>query len=273
MVLEGLIKPFKAEKRPLEMFFIGILFSSIAIILSIFVFEPYSSIVSIALTAIVCVPLIYGVIKMEERKSMEMKKESLLVKEHGRALMFFLFLFLGFVVSFALWYIFLPEAYVAEVFNVQTETISRVWSSSDVTGAVVNQTYGVLDLLRHNTKVLFFCLIFAFFYGFGAIFILTWNASVIGAAVGDMARSTMHTGFISSISAGLLRYTIHGIPEIIAYFTAGLAGGIISIAVINHDFKSEKFKNVIKDSLDLVAVSLALLVAAAFLEVFVSPLV
>ena len=273
MVLEGLVKPFKAEKRPSEMFFIGLLFSSIAIILSLFVFEPYSSIVSIALTAIVCVPLIYGVIRMEERKSMEIKREALLVKEHGRALMFFLFLFLGFVVSFALWYTFLPQAYVEEVFDVQTETISSVWSSNSATGAAVSQVDGVFDLLGHNVKVLFFCMIFAFFYGFGAIFILTWNASVIGAAVGDIVRSSMHTGFISSISASLLKYMIHGIPEIMAYFTAGLAGGIISIAVINHDFKSEKFKNVIKDSLDLIAVSFAFLVAAAFLEVFVSPLV
>ena len=82
MVLEGLIKPFKAEKQPVDMFFIGILFSSIAILLSLFIFSPYSSIVSIALTSMVCVPLIYGIIKMEERKSMEIKKELVLVKAH-----------------------------------------------------------------------------------------------------------------------------------------------------------------------------------------------
>ena len=271
MVLEGLIKPFKAEKKPFELFFIGIIFSSIAIILSISVFSPYSSIVSIALTAIVCVPLIYGIIKMEERKSMEIKREFVLVKEHGRALLFFLFLFLGFVVSFALWYVFLPDAHLSEVFSVQSETISGVWS--DVTGAAASPTKAVTGLLVHNTKVLFFCLLFAFFYGFGAIFILTWNASVIGAAIGDTVRSSVGVGFFSSISAGLLKYLIHGIPEIVAYFTAGLAGGIISIAVINHDFKSPMFKHVLKDSIDLIVISLLLLVAAAVLEVFVSPLV
>jgi len=271
MVVEGIIQPFKAEKRPFEMFFLGILFSSVAILLSIFVFSPYSSIVSIALTAIVCVPLVYGVIRLEEKKSLEIKKEYLLIKAHGRALMFFCFLFLGFVVSFALWYLFLPQAYVSEVFSVQTETISGV--AEKVTGAVVNPLKSVTGLVAHNTKVLLFCLFFAFFYGFGAVFILTWNASVIGTAIGDTIRSTVSSGFLSSVSSGILMYMIHGIPEIFAYFTAGLAGGIISIAVINHDFRSPDFKNVLKDSFGLIAISFALIVIAALLEVFVSPMV
>jgi uncharacterized membrane protein SpoIIM required for sporulation len=269
MVLEGLIQPFAAEKRPFELFFLGIIFSSVAIMLSLFIFSPHSSIVSISLTAIVCVPVIYGVIKLEEKKSLEIKKELVLVKEHGKALLFFMFLFLGFVMSFTLWYLFLPEAYVSEVFSVQTATIAGAQGS--VTGAAVSTTKAVSSLLVHNTKVLLFCLLFAFFYGFGAIYILTWNASVIGAAIGDAIRASLGGGFFSVISAGLFRYLLHGIPEIVAYFTAGLAGGIISIAVINHDFKSPGFKNVLRDSMDLILVSLLLLVVAALIEVFISP--
>jgi hypothetical protein len=33
--------------------------------------------------------------------------------------------------------------------------------------------------------------------------------------------------YFSHISYGLLMYALHGIPEILAYFVAGLAGGII----------------------------------------------
>jgi uncharacterized membrane protein SpoIIM required for sporulation len=271
MVLEGLIKPFIAEKKPYELFFLGLLVSSVAIVLSIFIFAPYSSIVAICLTAIVCIPLIYGVIRIEERKSMEMTKESLLVKEHGRALLFFIFLFLGFVVSFALWYAFLPETQMSQVFAVQTDTITDVWS--DVTGQVTSPIGEVAQLFAHNFKVLMFCLLFAFFFGFGAIFILTWNASVIGAAIGDTIRPHLGGSFVSAVSASLARYLIHGLPEIGAYFTAGLAGGIISIAVVNHDFRSQKFKHVISDSLGLVLLSVGLLVTAAFLEAYVSPLV
>ncbi len=269
MVLEGMIEPFKAEKRPFELFFLGIIFSSAAILLSLFIFSPYSSLVSIALSAIVCVPIIYGVIKLEEKKSLEIKKEYILLKEHSRALMFFMFLFLGFVASFTLWYLFLPQAYVDELFTVQTETITG--AQDNITGAATNPLKNMAELISHNTKVMLFCLFFAFFYGFGAIFILTWNASVIGAAIGNTIRSTISEGFISSISTSILRYMTHGIPEIAAYFTAGLAGGIISIAVIKHDWRSPDFRNVIKDSVDLIVLSFVILVVAAGLEVFVSP--
>jgi uncharacterized membrane protein SpoIIM required for sporulation len=270
MVLEGLIKPLTAEKRPFELFFLGIIFSSVAIVLGLSIFSPHASIVTITLTSMVCIPIIYGVIKLEEKKSLEIVKESVLVKEHGRALVFFLFLFLGFVVSFSLWYVFLPEAALSEVFSVQTATISGVQDS--VSGKAIGIGEAFSTLLVHNIKVLLFCLLFAVFYGFGAIFILTWNASVIGAAIGDLVRSNLDVGFFSAITAGMFKYMTHGIPEIIAYFTASLAGGIISIAVVNHDFKSPMFKHVIMDSLDLVLLSLVLLVAAAGLEVFVSPL-
>ncbi|MBW2964498.1 stage II sporulation protein M [Candidatus Woesearchaeota archaeon] len=270
MVLEGLIEPFKAEKRPFEMFFLGILFSSVAIVLGLFVFSPYSSIVCIALTALVCVPIVYGVLKLEEKNSLQIMKEYLLVKAHGRAVLFFLFLFLGFVVSFTLWYLFLPDAYLNEVFLAQSSTIAGI-SGTEATGAVVGPAEEVLELVLHNSKVLLFCLFFAFFYGFGAIFILTWNASVIGAAIGDTIRSTISSGFFSSISSSIMRYMTHGIPEVVGYFTAGIAGGIISVAVINHDWNSPHFRNIIKDSTDLILISLACITVAAVLEVFVSP--
>jgi len=54
-----------------------------------------------------------------------------------------------------------------------------------------------------------------------------------------------------------------------AYFVAGLAGGIISIALIKHNFKEDK---VFIDALDLILISLGILVVAGFVEVFVTPL-
>jgi uncharacterized membrane protein SpoIIM required for sporulation len=115
-------------------------------------------------------------------------------------------------------------------------------------------------------------LLFAFFYGVGAIFILTWNASVIGAAIGNFVNSNIGGSYFTSISMGLLRYSIHGLPEMLAYFMAGLAGSIISIAIIRHDFGSGKFKHILIDSLDMIFLSVFVLFIAALLEVFVTPM-
>ena len=108
--------------------------------------------------------------------------------------------------------------------------------------------------------------IFSLIFGAGAIFILAWNASVIGAAIGIFTKSN-----ISNLPLGLARYMIHGIPEIGSYFTGALAGGIISVAIINHDVKSEKFWTILQDSLNLVIFAVVLLFVAALIEVFITP--
>ena len=103
-------------------------------------------------------------------------------------------------------------------------------------------------------------------FGAGAIFILAWNASVISAAIGIFSKSDL-----TNLPLGLVRYMVHGIPEIGAYFAGALAGGIISIAVIKHDINSEKFWIILQDSLNLVILSVVVLFLAALMEVFITP--
>ena len=63
----------------------------------------------------------------------------------------------------------------------------------------------------------------------------------------------------------------HGFFEILAYFIGGLAGGIISVAVINHNVDSDKFVHILKDSIDLFLLAIIMLVFAALIEVFITP--
>jgi len=271
MVIESLINPLKAERDPWEMFFVGAFYSSIAILLSLWVFKPYASLVMVFLTVIACVPIIYSTIKLEEQKDLEIESEKVLIKEHGRALSFFVFMFLGMTIAFTLWYVFLPTNLTNELFSIQTKTISDI--NTQITGQSINQFTLFSKIFLNNIKVLIFCLIFAFIYSFGAIFILTWNASVIGAAIGNFVRSNVSSAshYFEITSLGILRYMIHGIPEILAYFIGGLAAGIISVAVIKHDFRSEKFQHVLLDSTDLLILSLVVLLIAALIEVFITP--
>ena len=270
MVLEALINPIKAEREPWEVFFIGIAYSSIAIIFSLFLFEEFSSIVMISLTAMVSVPLIYGAIKMEEKKDLQIKEEKLLIKEHGKVLLFLTVLFAGFAFSFFLWYMFLDPSTSANLFQVQIRTIESI--NNPATGNFFGSSSAFGTILINNMKVLLFCLLFSFFYGFGAIFVLTWNASVFGAVIGSVVKNSVGSYF-HIVPLALIRYSLHGIPEILAYFMAGLAGGIISIAVIRHDFGSGKFKHILIDSADMTVGAICVLVIAALIEVFISPMI
>ncbi len=273
MVLEDLISPIKAKKKPWEMFFIGMIYSSVGVLLSLFIFEKDSGLVMVFFTVLASAHIIHSFIKSEEKINLTELAANSIVKKHSKVLYSFMLLFFGFVVSFALWNIFLPPGIATSAFSTQVSVITRVESAyGGVTGGVIGDFSRVSFIFFNNFRVLVFCILFAFFYGIGAIFILTWNASVIGVAVGNFVRNTVGGSYFSTIPLGVLRYSIHGIPEILAYFMAGLAGGIISVAIIRHDFGDYKFKRVLKDSLGLIAGSVLVLTVAALLEVFVTPI-
>src|SRR3989344_3737273 len=101
MVLESLIGPKNAERRPFEMFFLGLVYSSIAMFLSVWIFREQASIIMVLLTVIACMPLVHRMFIYEEKKDCEIEQERTLLKEHGKAILALTFLFLGFVTSFS----------------------------------------------------------------------------------------------------------------------------------------------------------------------------
>lgn len=282
MVLESLINPAKAEKTPYMMVLLGFVYSSIAVLMALWIFYSYSSMIFVFLAAIASVPLMYNTIKFEEEKDMQDLTEKVLLKEHGKALTVFMYLFLGFCLASVLWYTVLPANTVTTLFESQANTINSI--NGRITGMFTIEQFQVFtNIFLNNIKVMIFCAIFSVLYGAGAIFILAWNASVIGVAIGNFIRGNIAsyahlvgfdraTQYFSVISIGLLKYIIHGIPEILAYFTAGLAGGIISIAIIRHDFGTKKFEHILLDSADLFLASIGLLLVAGILEVWVTPI-
>ena len=280
MVIESLILPSKAENKPWQMFFIGFLYSTIAIFLSLWIFEKQSSFVMVFLTVLAAIPIMYNTIKFEETKDTKIKNEKELIKEHNRAIIFLTFLFLGITLSCIIWYIFLPSNIVSYLFERQTQTITSM--NSQISGNFIQNDL-FIKIFLNNTKVLLFAILFALIYGAGAIFILTWNATVIATAIGNFIRSNIalyaaSTGLVKAgayfqiFSLGLLRYAIHGIPEIMAYFYGGLAGGIISVAIIRRHYLTKNFSYIIRDTSQLLLIAFSFLFVAALLEVYVTPL-
>ncbi|MFH1456001.1 MAG: stage II sporulation protein M [archaeon] len=279
MVLEAIIRPNTSKLKPWHFLLLGMLYSAVALFLSLWIFKDESSLVMVFLTVLACVPLIHGLIVKEENKDTKIKNEKKLFREHWKLLMSLLYLFLGFVLTYTILFIFLPEQTVATLFETQLFTIQAI--NSNISGDFAGS--GFLSLIMaNNLKVLFFCVLFSFFYGAGAIFILTWNATIISAAIGTFIRNGIET-YVTSlgwsslatyfhiISIGFLRYMTHGILEVLAYFVGGLAGGIISVAMIRHSTDSKKFSRVMRDAINLLIFAIVLLVMAAIVEVYVSP--
>jgi len=284
-MLEMLINPRKAERRPWELFFVGLFYATLSFLLVHWIFSQdtvlskYSAILIVTFTVMFSMPFVYYTIKFEERKIAKGRGSIALLKEHEKAIQVFLWLFLGFVVAFSFWQIFLASS---STFQAQIETYCVINQPNNFKDCVTQYTSKDTSLasgfatnkdrlfliFSNNMYVMIFTLIFSLVFGAGAIFILAWNASVIAAAVGIFTKSEL-----SILPLGILRYMIHGIPEIAAYFIAALAGGIISVAVIKHEFGTEKFWEVLQDSLNLIISAVVVLILAAMIEVFVTPLI
>jgi uncharacterized membrane protein SpoIIM required for sporulation len=262
-----LFNPKKAERHPIEMMLVGVFYASLSILLGIWIFPGQASLVMVFLTVLSCLYIIQGTLRIEESKERDYKTEEWILKEHWRLLMFLLFLFIGFVFAFAFWALVLPTEKTSVIFSEQNNVVEGI-RNLVATGNATSQG-AFFAILKNNFKVLFISLIFAFFYGAGAIFVLAWNASVMGFVIGMLAKESL--GFVA-LPIAFLKYFLHGIPEMLAYLTIALCGGIVYVAILRGDFfKEGRIKTLVIDSIVLVILASALLILAALIEVYISP--
>ncbi|MEK6741652.1 MAG: stage II sporulation protein M [Nanoarchaeota archaeon] len=281
-MIESMFNPRRLEKGPWKMLFIGILYASLSLILVKWFFagdvvlSQYSGMIVVTFCVMLTLPFMYFVITEEEAEDEEVFGFFGVWRIHKDAIYSFLWLFLGFIIAFSFWYIVLQDS---NLFNAQIETFCRINSPGDLdkcvdsysfnkaTGAAVKEIR-LLSIIENNVYVMIFTLILSLIFGAGAIFVLAWNASVIAAAISIFAQNS-----IADIPLGVLRYMVHGFPEVAAYFIAALAGGIFGVGVVRNGFKSDRFVHVVENTVVLLFIALAILIAAAIMEVYFTPLI
>lgn len=281
-MLELLIHPKQAERKPWIMFFVGFVYAVVSLVLVSFVFsqdtvlKEYSGILLVTFVVISSLPFMYYTIKLEEGKGLEISSQGKLIREHYRAITSLMWLFIGFIAAFSLAYV-LFQSSITSSFDAQIKVFCLINNPNNYEYCVghvggtlltgnVTKSSAVMSIFSNNISVLIFTLVFSLLFGAGAIFVLAWNASVIAVAIGNFAKES-----ILGIPLGFLRYMVHGIPEIGAYFCGALAGGIISVAVIRKDLKGDNLWKILEDSLFLIIISVAILFIAALMEVYLTP--
>ena len=266
-MFKSLLYPKQAERRNLEIFIMGFIYASASIFISYWIFHDYSSIAMVFLCVLPTIYVLQGILKSEESVENISDNEEWILKEHLKKLFFMMFLFLGFVFAFTIWSFFLEPSKTDVLFKIQKETFISI---TQLTGSSIFSG-NFFDILTNNLKVMSLSLIFAIFYGAGAIFILAWNASVMGFVIGTIAKET---ATLSALPLAFLKYFIHGIPEMFSYIVAAMAGGILFIAFLKgHLTDIRKVKRIAIGVTTLVLISILLLIVAALLEIYVSTLI
>jgi stage II sporulation protein M len=283
-MIEMIINPKTAEKSSWRMFFVGLLYATLSLLLTHWFFSAdpalskYSGMIVVTFCVMFSLPYMYYMIKIESEEDEQIEGLFAIWKTHSDVIYGFMWLFLGFVIAFSFWNIVLGNS---NLLNAQIETYCMINSPHDIdscvtkysidqysagTGAATNTTR-LFAIFTNNIYVMIFTLIFSLIFGAGAIFVLAWNASVISAAIGIFTKYQ-----ISDIPMGVFRYMIHGFPEITAYFITALAGGIFGASVLRHGPKDKRFLRVIENVALLLFMAIIILIAAAFIEVYFTPL-
>jgi len=277
MVLESflsLLNPVRAEKWWWSMIAFGFFYSLLAYLFAYSVWKRELSFIWVFAIVMFFLPIFYRIMKLEESKDVKNMSEYKLLSEHSKAFLFFISLFIGITLAFATLYVFLPENLVELAYSRQTQTISDI--NNQVSGNAQVQLIFFNKVLKNNIRVLVAIVSSSLIFGSGAIFILTWNASVIGTAMGQVMKNTIDyltfnvSSFFGAATLSVVRYFPHGLIEIGAYFVAALAGGIISMSIINGHYKNERFGYVVKDIVVLLGISVLMLVIAGLVEAFLT---
>lgn len=120
-----------------------------------------------------------------------------------------------------------------------------------------------LFIFENNAGVLLFTIVLSLLYGVGAIFIIAWNASIIGLFFGE----TFLAGNISKM-LGMFQGMLlgHGPPELLGYVFGALAGAILSAMVARGKVFTHEGSIIIRDVLFLSGLAFFSVAYAAVTE-------
>lgn len=215
-------------------------------------------------TFLVTLAISYPVVKFlkREEKSEEVKKrlkETKLIERHSRELLIYLTIFVAVTVAFICY----ASIFDVNVFDAQIETVKNI-NPGMISGNIFNVDH-FTTILYNNLGVFFLTFLLSLIISGGMVFIIIWNASVLGVFLVSITQD------IFRANVAIFSYLPHGLLEIGGYVFAGIAASLLSHQVDNYlvkeHYKQGVFDRVILDVLVITGIGLGFIFLGAFVEV------
>jgi len=259
---------FKEEKK--KKFLQIYLFSAFFTVVSIFLTRtllPFSEgLVSVFMVSLAAAyPTIRFLKEDEEEEISKRYSEGKLLERHVKEIGIFLAVFLG-----ALTVFLIAEFFVSpQFFMIQKDVIKRINPSVPLRGMVSVAT-NFWAIIQNNLWVFAITFLVSFFISAGGIFVIVWNASILGVFLSNLIMGPGCPNLPAILAPTC--YMVHGILEIIAYIIAGIAGSLFSKQFSLYFFRKivneEVFMRIWKDVTILVSIGVLLIFVAGAVEVF-----
>jgi uncharacterized membrane protein SpoIIM required for sporulation len=268
MVLESLIRADDLIKHPIKMIAISFIVSLICSFVAYFIFPSFSGVISPLLITVAMAPIIYTVFSKEEELEEKQAKHLInqnIVDRYDELIKIFMWFFIGNMLAILLMTAVLPDSILSVIFSQQIGEISAISNlANSATGQAISGDF-LSIIIVNNLKVMAFSFILAFLIETGGLFILSWNASILGVYLGGFIRQGAQSQLLL-VTIGILP---HAIIEVLAYFLAGIAGGVLSLGLVRTSPGSKEFKLIFKDAFKLLLFAFILVIVGGFVEVYI----
>lgn len=284
MVLESIINPKEALKHPFFMLVASSLICSISLWTAYMTFPKSASILAIAFITIALVPLFHAIFKTEEEIEAERPGyATLFLARHFNVVKVYAFFFMGLILTYAFWYsvVSIPvrdvmfaeqESALAGIDQLR-ETLTGNFSISST--ACGREPFCWFNIIFINNA--FFVMVpavfFSFVFGAGAVFLIGWNASVLGVLIGKdiVYYAATHGGTTALLLATnrFLGLVPHGIFESAGYFIGAIAGGIVGAAISKKRRLKGEVSTIAKDVIVMLLYAFGFLVIGALIEAYI----
>lgn len=262
-MFERLVLELSDSESYLDVFLLSGFFTILSILLvqHLVVFRldviDLGGLVAVLLTSLaVSYPFVRYLIEEEQAELAQRWSEKKLLHRHAEQIELYMVFFLAVTLAFAVATFLVPESFFQVQFSV-LESIRGPTGGATLQGAF-------MGIVTNNLWVFLITFVLTFFLSSGILFILVWNASVLGVLIGALANTALHIPYIT------LFYVPHGVLEIGAYVIAGIAGALLSYRVeadLYDDVDPGPKRAVTTDALLLIGIGIVLIVVAGGVEV------
>lgn len=256
------LDPENIKKHPFNALLISAFFVMLGFLTAFFIFSSEFSIAMISFSSLLILPFVVKILETEKFK--EYKKAGKLnflniFRRHNETILFFIFIFFGMAVEYMLLFGLVHPGIGNVAFEQQISLIFRSPSGYFVSSDLF------WEIVTNNLRLVFICAALSLFYGVGAIFILNYNASIVGMIYGSGIRRLVW-GMSYPVFPNPLWYLPHIILEVFAYLFASIAGGIIFRSII---VGKQSYSVFSRDAAILLLFAVALVFVAGYVEITV----
>ncbi|MBI4441282.1 hypothetical protein HY639_03880 [Candidatus Woesearchaeota archaeon] len=293
MVVERLFKEQMLKKQPAFALGAGVFFTVVGFITSYLLFKPFVGLATILFTVILALPSLMRLFELEEE---EQKEGVSFLTKNETLIDFYLYFFIGSFMVFFLIAIYntslvfslddlsrmdVPRGYATEGFELPPPPSYR-------------PTGEITKIFMNNFYVMLISFVLSLFYGAGSLFLITFNGSIFASTLAKVIKLKIPKDpswytYTFSLFGNVLHFSpegfwftytfmacnvgimfFHGIPEVLAYFFAAIAGGVLSEGFVREKFLSKGFFKIIKNAVWLLILAIVVLYVAAIIEIDVS---